>query len=175
MAEAGGRRQRAEAGGRRQWKGAGDRGRRCGRGRGLREGAGGRPRTGLLLPGGQQGQDGLTSDDFADVGLHGAPLQVLYHRIGNPGKVAHVASPHATRCPESEGQHQGTTRFSSLCPSGPWPRPCSQPSLSLPLPSPRESHLQDTYFSRAPATGQPITPISLQGVLTRQTPLLPPT
>ena len=46
---------------------------------------------------------GLTSDDLADWGLHGTPLQVPHHRIGDPGEVAHVPAPHATGCPESEG------------------------------------------------------------------------
>lgn len=66
----------------------------------------------------------LTSDDLADVGLHGAPLEVLHHRVGDARQVAHVSAPHAARGP-------GETRRQARRPRGPNRLPPRQPPHGL--------------------------------------------
>lgn len=58
-------------------------------------------------------------EDLADLALQGAPLQVLHHCVGDPGEVAHVPAPHATRCPRRGSiRSAGSTRL-SLAPPPP--------------------------------------------------------
>lgn len=49
-----------------------------------------------------------TFNELANLSLHGALLHVLYHSIGYPGEVAHIASPHSTFCPARREQPVAT-------------------------------------------------------------------
>lgn len=60
----------------------------------------------------------LTSDELTDLGLHGPLLHVLHDSVGDPGQVAHVASPHPPFCPGKKQQSdlQGTPRQATCHP-----------------------------------------------------------
>lgn len=101
---------------------------------------------------------GLTLDNLADGGLHGTPLQVPHHCVGDPGEVAHVPAPHATCCPGSEGQHEGSCQAWAL-PAACDPLLMASPALGGAAPTPCTDQKTGSKPAPLPCTQTPAVPV----------------